>query len=140
MTEIDTHNLICDFGRHRGEPYTRMPVSYLKWMVNENHSRKAIAEAELQRRGTTTPALDLSGHAVDRASLFCRDIWHKTRRADEGLHSWLARMAEEALQQAPDEKGRHVHHGMKFAFEKDGCWPVLKTVMRASKKTRPFEG
>lgn len=26
MNDINTHNLICDFGRHAGVPYTRLPA------------------------------------------------------------------------------------------------------------------
>lgn len=129
--KINTHNLICDFGKHKGQPYTRLPVSYLKWMINERHSKSDIAVAELERRGTTTPDLDISGHAIDRASLSCRKIWHEDRAKDEGLHAWLIRVASEALElKKIDDKGRYRHKGMKFAFEQDGFWPVLKTVMR----------
>jgi len=135
MPDIDTHNLRVDFGKHAGELYTRLPVSYLKWMVNVSHSRADIAKAELERRGTVTPDLDVSGHAIDRASLSCRKIWHETRGDDEGLHAWLVRMAAEALEKDDvDDKGRHRHNGMLLAFEQDGNWPVLKTVMRDKRK------
>lgn len=109
--------------------YTQVPVAYLKWMVQSSHSRAEIADAELTRRGTVTPDLDISGHAIDRASLNCRKIWHETALdKNEGLHAWLVRMAGIALKNEPDEKGRHHHAGMKFVFE-PGKWPVLKTVM-----------
>ena len=131
MTEINIHNMVCDFGRHVGMLYTRIPISYLKWMVNSGHSRAEIAAAELKRRGTVTPDLDISGHAIDRASLSCRKIWHQTRTNDEGLHAWLVRMATEAMSKADiDEKGRYHYNGMLFIFYNDGAWPVLKTVMR----------
>lgn len=127
---INTHNLICDFGKHKGTAYTRLPVSYLTWMVGSNHSRADIAAAELKRRGTVTPDLDVSGHAIDRASLSCRKIWHETRGGEEGLHAWLCRVAREALDKKQiDQKGRYHHLGMQFAFEFEGVWPVLKTVM-----------
>ena len=135
MNAINTHGMICDFGRHQGTPYTRLPVSYLKWMVGARHSRADVAEAELDRRGTTTPVLDISGHAIDRASLSCRKIWHETRSKDEGLHSWLCRMASEALAEgAPDEDGRCFYNGMKMVFEDDTVWPILKTVMPQKRK------
>ena len=136
MSELNTHNMVCDFGRHNGVPYTRMPVSYLKWMVNSGHSKSEIAAAELKRRGTVTPELDVSGHAIDRASLYCRKIWHETSDSDreEGIHAWLVRMAGEALAKSDkDEKGRYHHAGMMFVFEQDGVWPVLTTVMRRNK-------
>lgn len=131
MSEIDTHGMVIDVGKHNGTPYTRLPVSYLSWMVNSHHSRADIAAAELKRRGTVTPTLDISGHAIDRASLTCRKIWHETRREEEGLHAWLVRMSKEAREANDvDDKGRYKYNGMKFAFEQDGVWPVLKTVMR----------
>ena len=132
---IETHNLICDFGKHRGERYTRIPVSYLKWLANTpGHKAQDIAKAELSRRGTTTPDLDVSGHAIDRASLSCRKTWHETRGADEGIHAWLCRMAKEALDKGVEHNGKLHHAGMAFAFERDGEWPVLKTVMPSNYK------
>lgn len=128
---MNTQNLVCEFGRHKGTLWTRVPVSYLKWLVNNKGTHSDIAAAELARRGTTTPELDISGHAIDRASQRCLKIWEETRVDDEGLHSWLARVAKTALDWPPDEKGRHHLLGMVFCFEKDGNWPVLKTVRRA---------
>lgn len=127
---MNTHNLICDFGRHKGVPYTRLPVSYLKWMVNCKHSKNHIAEAELQRRGTVTPELEISGHAIDRASLHCLEIWRNTRLKEEGLHAWLIRVSQEALKSGSKKKDKYHYLAMKFVFEEDGIWPVLKTVMR----------
>lgn len=130
---MSTHGLICDFGRHKGTPYTRIPVSYLTWMINERHAKAHLAKLELERRGTPTPDLDVSGHAIDRASLSCRTVWLETRRVNEGLYSWLCRNAREAFDAKNiDEKGRHLHAGMKFIFETQGEWPVLKTVIRDS--------
>lgn len=128
---MNTHGLVCDFGRHRGMLYTRLPASYLKWMVNSGHARAAVAAAELARRGTVTPDLDVSGHALDRASLSCLDCWEATRHDGEGLHAWLCRVAAEALAEGdPDPQGRLRHRGLKFVFDREGAWPVLKTVMR----------
>ena len=127
---MNTHNLTVDFGRHAGMLYTRVPVSYLKWMVQSNHSRAPIAKAELDRRGTITPMFDISGHAIDSASLRLRKLWHETAKSpDEGLHAWLCRMVSEALSKTkPDENGYIYHNGIKMVFE-SGEWPVLKTVM-----------
>lgn len=127
---MNTHNLIVDFGRHRGERYTRLPVNYLKWMVQSNHTKADIAKAELDRRGTVTPEFDLSGHAIDSASLRLRWYWHETAKSkEEGLHAWLCRMCKEALAQSqPDSEGVLFYGEMKMVFEL-GTWPVLKTVM-----------
>ncbi len=130
QTAINTHNMRIEFGKHKGELWTRVPVSYLKWIVNERARDNDIAQAELDRRGTVTPDCDVSGHAIDRASLNCRKIWHQTKNKGEGLHAWLVRMTEEALAAEEMHKGKYRIHGMLLAIENDGCWPVLKTVIR----------
>lgn len=124
------HHKRITFGSHRGELFTRLPVSYLKFMVCNRTQQWEIAQAELDRRGTATPNLDISGHAVDRASLNCLSIWRRTRRQGEGLHTWLVRMSNEAIAQCHiDRAGRYKHEGMLFVFESSGAWPILKTVM-----------
>lgn len=132
---MDTHNLIVDFGKHSGERWTRVPVSYLKWMANEPSfadDKRAIANAELKRRGTVTPEIEVSGHAIDRASLQCRKIWHETALDEnEGLHAWLCRMATEARNHGETlESGKVKYQGMKFVFAEGELYPVLKTVTR----------
>jgi hypothetical protein len=130
MSAINTHHLKLDFGKHKDQLYTRVPVNYLLWMVNIRHSKADIAQAELDRRGTVLPQIDISGHAVDRASISCRKIWHETKREDEGLHAWLCRLSIEAIKANDcDEAGRYRYAGMKFAVEIKGVWPVLLTCM-----------
>lgn len=129
--EINTHNLKVDFGRHKGELYTRLPVGYLLWMVNSNHSRKDIAQAELKRRGTTFPIMDVSGHAMDRASQYALETWKSTAQKNEGLHSWLHRMCIEAMKRNPDVADqKYPYKGLVFIIEDSGVWPVLKTVRK----------
>ena len=124
-------------GRHKGELFTRIPLSYLKWMVNTHHTESRHAEMELKRRGTTTPLLDISGHAIDRASQRHLKIWRATRKENEGLHSWLMRMSTEALQQGQKEPNdRYRYMGMTFVFQLDTEWPVLVTVMPDNKGKR----
>jgi hypothetical protein len=131
MTEpLNTHNLLIDFGRYKGERWTRVSTNYLLSLVRHSHPERALAEAELQRRGTAIPAFDVSNHAVDRASQDCADIWRRTAKKGEGIHSWLVRMATRALVEPPDAQGRHRYKGMKFAFDTDGAWPLLVTVIR----------
>lgn len=135
---IDTHGMTVDFGKHRGERWTRIPVSYLRWIVNNEprHSRADIAEAELARRNIDAKdrEVEISGHAIDSASLRVRKIWHSTRGDNEGLHAWLLRMCEEALSNhKPDSDGRVIHNGMKLVFQSGSHYPTLKTVMRAKK-------
>jgi len=128
--EAQTHDFLMPSGRHKGERITRVPVSYLKWMVNSEHSLAANASAELARRGTTTPDIDISGHAIDSASLRVRKVWHESRGDDEGLHSWLCRMARLAMAEGELRGDKIAYGGVLWVIEQGGCWPVLKTVMR----------
>lgn len=133
MEKINTHNLIVEFGKHKGERWTRLPISYLKWLVNQPGCQwKKIAQAELDRRGITTPTeLEVSGHAIDSASLRVRRIWHKTRRGNEGLYSWLYRVGNEALKKSEEEVVEHI--GIKFVFTYGEYYPTLKTVKPVKK-------
>lgn len=131
---IDTHGLTIDFGKHKGELFTRLPVSYLRWMVNERSKQWEIAQAEFERRGDTMPQVELSGHAIDRASLRVRKIWHETRNDDEGLYSWLQRMTLEALEHGERlDGGKIKYRGMKLAIAEGSEFPILKTIMRGEK-------
>lgn len=125
-----------DFGRHKGTLWTRVPVSYLKWMVCAKHQQAPRAQAELDRRGTTTPDLDVSNHAIDRASLRLRKRWHETRDADEGIASWLIRMATAARKDGARCGDRIHYNGICFVFEDASltAWPVLKTVMPSNEE------
>lgn len=134
---MNTHGWVMPNGKHKGIRITRVPVSYLKWMVNERHTYADEAAAEMQRRGTVTPDIEVSGHAIDRASLFCWKTWRENSSADEGLHAWLVRVAQEALSSGrryPEVPGRILHAGLSFQFEMDGVWPVLKTVFPIKKR------
>lgn len=146
---INTHNVKMTFGKHQGELITRVPLGYLEWMVNEMEGeRKALAEAELKRRGTSHPEIDVSGHAVNRASISCGSIWRKDckkkegyessmllRNISEGLHTWLCRVSKEAYDKnETDHAGRYLHKGMKFVIEKKGEWPIVKTIMLDKEK------
>ena len=123
-----TENVRIHFGKHKGELYTRLPVSYLKWMVNIRHQQSGIAQAELDRRGTVTPELDVSGHAIDRASQRLLEYWKASRVDEEGLHAWLCRMAAMALRLGKRDGDRRIYLGIAYVFEVGGCWPVLKSV------------
>ena len=131
MTAINTHGVTMSFGKHRGELLTRVPASYLRWMVNEKSPMHEQARAEIERRGHKLPEVELSGHAIDNASLRVRKIWHETRGKDEGLHSWLQRVTLEALEKGERlDSGRIKYLGMKLVIEQGEEFPVLKTVMR----------
>lgn len=127
-------------GDEPGMLITRVPLHYLKWMVNEGHEHADYARAELSRRGTVLPEIELSGHAIDRASIRCRKHWHETAlNPDEGLHAWLLRVSKaawdfgiEVADPHSEDGGRNVtkeYAGLKFAFMQGEEFPVLKTVM-----------
>lgn len=125
----DMHNVKVDFGKHEGELYTRLPVGYLTWMVNANHSRKEYAQAELDRRGTTMPEIQISGHAIDRFSLRYMDKFWERRNENEGLHSFMHRMALEAHEKGKQDGDRYFYYGIKFVFAEGSEFPTLKTVL-----------
>ncbi|CCQ10961.1 hypothetical protein PALB_18350 [Pseudoalteromonas luteoviolacea B = ATCC 29581] len=41
---------ICDFGIYKGEPYSQLPVSFLNWMIANEHPNAQYASCELNRR------------------------------------------------------------------------------------------
>lgn len=45
-----TEHTICDFELHKGEPYTKLPASFLTWMIGTNHNKREYADAELKCR------------------------------------------------------------------------------------------
>jgi hypothetical protein len=130
---VNTHNLIVDFGKHKGERWTRLPISYLKWLINDGTQYANIARSELERRGHTELGdMEISGHAIDRASLFCWKVWKETKNKDEGLHAWLYRIALEALERGEvtgEEKEGRVYMGLRFVYEFGDIYPTLKTVI-----------
>lgn len=129
---MNTHGLRIEFGKHNGELWTRVPVSYLRWIVNsmDNPDVQAIAYAEIKRRGSTIPKVELSGHAIDNASLRVLEQWQATRRKREGLYSWLERMTLEAISKGEKlDTGKIRYLRMKFVIEQGDEFPVLKTIM-----------
>lgn len=138
---INTHDLIVDFGKHKGERWTRVPLSYLKWAINEmpeNDERHQIAKSELDRRGDTMPTdIEISNHAIDKASLRVRKAWHTDRGQDEGLYSWLVRICGEAQETATDQPERINIKGCKLVFIYGNHFPTLKTVMRDKSNELP---
>lgn len=135
---VNTHGERVWFGKHKGELWTRVPVSYLRWIVNvkldatnKNRQRVCdIARAELKRRGSKLPKVELSGHAIDNASLRILDVWLALRNKNEGLYSWLERITLEAIANGERLDGGKVKYmQMKLVIEQGEEFPVLKTIM-----------
>jgi hypothetical protein len=99
----------------------------LRWLINVDSDVADLARAELERRGTTIDAVvEVSGHAIDRASLSpIRGVWKDDRLPGEGLHAWLTRVATEAF----DGTEEATHKDIKFAFALGAVYPTLKTVV-----------
>ena len=114
-------------------------MSYLRWMVSVGHEKAEHAKEELDRRGTVIPEVEVSGHAIDRASQRCLDVWRgDLANPNEGLHAWLSRVAKEALDRNQvDAKGRFYHKGCWWAIDTGLAIPVLKSVVRRSKGQGP---
>jgi len=136
---VDLSTYILQFGiRWRGTRIQEVDQSYLSWMVNAKAGPWEIAEAELERRGWHVPEVDLSGHAIDSASLRIRRQWHADRNQAEGLHSWLCRVVPEALEHGESPKpGVYIWKGVNFVIATSGRWPILKTVTPAKAKKEP---
>lgn len=128
---LDKHGrFVMQNGRHTGKPITRVPVGYLFWMVREKHTHMNYALQEIQRRGSQLPDMEISGHAIDRASTYCLGVWQKTRLDDkEGLHSWLLRVSGAALINGKKGGDGIYYLGIRFVFDYIGDWPILKTVI-----------
>lgn len=133
-----THGITISFGKHKGELYTRLPVSYLRWILNQTSNNptisvaKQLAAEELARRGTDVDiGIEITAHALDRCSLRCLDLYLRKRKRDEGLHTWMARMAKRALESAGlDQPARIAYHGVIWVFDYGECYPTVKTVFR----------
>jgi hypothetical protein len=131
--ELNTHDVLLDFGKHKGERLTRVPVGYVRWMLEAPHLSpewRALAKSEYERRGTSLPTVELSGQAIDSASLQARKIWHETAlHPEEGLYAWLMRITLEAVEKGerlPDGKIKYL--AMEFLIEHGDEFPVLKSI------------
>jgi hypothetical protein len=142
---MNTHDVMMPFGKYAGQRVTRVPVSYLKWAVaNEVEARVEtkegtfpffeVARSEIERRGERLENIDVSMHAIDRASLYFMPKFRLEHGHMEGLASWVARLSWEAWQhrETHGKKGddgvwKIEHNGIKFIVE-EMLIPVVKTV------------
>jgi Putative quorum-sensing-regulated virulence factor len=143
----DPHHVICPIGKYKGELVTRLPQGYLKWAVNEEVDAwtevkggfakfHKVAKAELERRGTRTDGVEISGHAVDRFSQRFINHWEKNG-GGKGIFSYIEAKALEAWNARNDPlvAGEIVDDGTwEIAYEaivwcfQELVIPVLKTV------------
>lgn len=143
---IDTHKARVQFGKHTGEFVTRLPVGYLRWAVTASVDKPVqlqdgtevpfheVARAEIERRGDRLDGIEVSGHAVDRASQRFLSVWEKSREPDEGLYAWLQRISLEALEKAKNPRGigsatlNYPGTKMRLVIDTNMAIPILLTV------------
>jgi hypothetical protein len=142
---MNTHDAIMPFGKYEGQRVTRVPVGYLKWAVANGASSMVatkdgsfpfneVAKAEITRRGERLENIDVSLHAIDRASLYFLPVYRLEHGHMEGIASWLGRLAWEAWQsRKPGEKciegnGWKITRGQITFVIEEMAIPVVKTV------------
>ncbi len=132
--QVSSHGQVCDFGAHKGKYYTRLPAGYLRWMISVRGMplhRRALALAEIKRRGTPLTSLEVSRHAVDRASLYMLHKFLQRTDRDKGLLSWLSELAEQSRTKGIEiSPGKYEYDEMIYVFDLNLVWPVLVTVMK----------
>lgn len=141
---MNTHDAIMPFGKYEGQRVTRVPVSYLRWAVSNGAETivetkdgkfpfKDVAKAEIERRGERNQNIEVSHHAIDRASLYFLPKFRLEHGHMEGLASWITRLAWEAWKDRKpgdrqiDGTWKIESHGIKFIIE-EMVVPVVKTV------------
>lgn len=134
--EINTHNMRIEFGKYKGELVTRLPISYLEWIINVGAAYAPIAQAELDRRGIPKDhkKVEISNHAIDRASVRILKIWKGASNSNEGIYSWLTRVSIDALaklKEPPAEgKFKIEYISMTLVFKTGINYPTLVTVLK----------
>ncbi len=119
-----------------------MPVGYLRHLANNAYGdSQKLATIELKRRGHGfRPDIEITAHAIDRASMKLHMNWQLTKKdADEGIHSWLARIAGEAYaEHGPETLQRETEapydltidwQHTRMVFSIGHHYPTLKTIM-----------
>jgi len=132
------HYQIIHFGPHIGKPYTRLPIQYLRWLVNKDvqfENANKMALAELQRRGISLEKrhVDVSMHAIDRVTTDYFDVYLEHRASPrEGVASWLFRTVENRLSwNSPSAGQEDFHlHGLRFIVRWGCTHPTLVTLFR----------
>ena len=144
---MNPHNAYVRFGKYEGQRLTRVPVGYLKWAVANRCEGVVelasgagvplcnVAPFEIQRRGERLEDIEVSLHAIDRASLHFLPKFRLEHQTNEGLASWISRNAFDAWIRRNDLPGvehdgdhwKISHNGIVFVFN-ELALPVLKTV------------
>jgi len=137
MEKLNTHLVELDFGKHKGQLLTRVPISYLKWFIaNKEDSRgdtekwnrwKELFKAELSRRGVEEhDGVEVTVHAADR-------FFERVEKLGKKCYTRFVREAKRALNRgivSSEEKGVLImeYEGFKWVFATDTEPPTLKTI------------
>lgn len=120
------------FGRYSGTPWTRLPISYLRKLANSGYgSGQAQARLELERRGLSVEDedIEITLHAVDRASLKLIGRWKKEARGELGFASWIKKGAQEAIRQGQFVgNNRYVYNGVVYVVVSGHIVPSVVSV------------
>lgn len=128
--------VVMPSGKYKGAPITGVPTFYLRKFIAHRKASELrdLAVKELERRGEVDfPNIEITSHAIDRASIRLGYLWAESSEKEEGLVTWLARMADEALakyKRNPDRGSvvRVKHKSIVFVFELKYITPVLVSV------------
>jgi hypothetical protein len=135
------------FGKYQGQRVSQVPFSYLRYVAS-SFDDSPVKQAAITRLGSrrtiASYPLEVTLHAQDRFSMLGEDmgmsagieLWKAERREDEGMATFLMRIAHESVtegryvpQKQEGKLGkRYAYKGMTFVIEDNGM-PTLLTVM-----------
>ena len=135
--------MIVQGGPHHGSELSQVPLTYLRWAFNHNLTdifvvasdssllpMWAAAQAELNRRGARSFAVEITPHVIDRFTIRFLGAYIKNRQKDEGLFSFLQRVTVDLV-----NRGQTEAFGIKFVIDtKTARVPVLVTVSKKREK------
>lgn len=85
---------LVPYGKYKGYQWSMVPIRFLKFQLNNKTSLMGQCERELKRRGAVNmDYLEVTFHAINRASVKLLNEYLNTRKPDEGIHDWLHRLA-----------------------------------------------
>jgi hypothetical protein len=126
-----SENFRLPTGKFRGVLITRVPPGYLRWMISSGHVLWEFAKKELDRRGSEELNIEVTAHAIDRASCRLIDKFMAEASPQEGIWTWLAKKAEEALAKYDgmlQDNIQVLHEEVVYVFEMKFVVPVLTSV------------
>lgn len=119
-------------GKFRGVSIKRTPTKFLEWAERAMPEPFCVkAREELDRRGTSHKKIQVSDHAIDRASTRLLKLWMDETSGEIGLYSWLAAKADQALDTAEFNMHETIvvtHEWITYVFDMKMVIPVLMTV------------